>query len=457
MFVGRERELKKLGEMFDSGKFEMGIVYGRRRVGKSEMIKHFCFGKKAILFTASENSAQNNLHNFFKAVSVIRAPARMDFDSVLDTLVEVSKEEKVILVIDEYPYLAKVVKHFSSLLQKYIDHHFQYQNFMLILCGSSMSFMERQVLGYKSPLYGRRTAQFKLEPFDYLDTAKFVQGYSNVDKAITYGVFGGTPYYLSRLDDRRHVSENIRDLFFQKEALLFEEPSNLIKQELREPGTYNAVITAIAGGATKLAEISSKINKPSNQAETYLKNLVTLGLCLKELPLGDKPSSRKGIYILKDNMFRFWFKLVQENLSLIYGGQNEKAHANAMQFISDYMGKAFENICIQYMWRRYESLAIEPQAIGRWWGNNPVTRSEQEIDILAPSLDGKSAIFGECKWSDKVGTDVLKGLTEKAQMFSKYKQKSFYLFAKGDFTEELKTVASKDPAVRLISLCDMFC
>lgn len=456
MFIGREQELVKLNEMYANNKFEMGIVYGRRRVGKSEMIKHFCRGKKTIFFTASENSAENNMLNFFKAVSVIKAPARMDFDSILETLIEISKEEKIIIVIDEYPYLAKVVKYFSSLLQKYIDHNFQYMNCMIILCGSSMSFMERQVMGYKSPLYGRRTAQFKLEPFNYSDTAKFVSSYSNIDKAITYGVFGGTPYYLSRINENRSIGDNICSLFFQKEALLFEEPSNLIKQELREPMTYNAVITAIANGATKLSEIASKINKPSNLTETYLKNLISLGLCTKELPVGDKPSSRKGIYILKESMFKFWFRFVQGNLPLIYGGQNEKAYENAMQFINDYMGRAFESICIQYLWKNYLSLPIQPQAIGRWWGNNPIKREEQEIDVLAPAPDEKSVILGECKWqNEEVGQKVYKDLREKAEMFAG-KEIYYYLFSKSGFTPALLEEALRDDRLKLVSLDDLF-
>lgn len=454
MFVGRARELAKLEEMYASDKYEMGIIYGRRRVGKSEMIKHFCFGKRTVFFTAVENSAENNVFGLFSAVSTIKAPPRVDFDAILQTLIEICKEEKTIIVIDEYPYLAKVVRHFSSLLQKYIDHNFKNINCMIILCGSSMNFMERQVMSYKSPLYGRRTAQFKVEPFDYHEAALFTPKYSNVDRAIAYGAFGGTPFYLSRVNDSRSLKNSIYDLFFQKEALLFEEPANLIKQELREPMMYNAIITAIANGATKLSEIANQIGKATNQTETYLKNLISLGLCAKELPLGEKLTSRKGIYMLKDNMFKFWFRFVQNNLSLIYGGQNERAFETTWQFLDGYMGHIFENICIQYLWHNYKSLPIQPKDIGRWWGNNPLERREEEIDILA--TDGDSAIFGECKFrSDRVGIDVLENLERKSKIFN-HPTKYLYLFSKSGFTEQLLQLAKERNNIRLISLDDIY-
>jgi len=154
-------------------------------------------------------------------------------------------------------------KSISSLLQNTIDHKYKNSKLFIILCGSSMSFMEYQVLGYKSPLYGRRTAQFKILSFDYYDTAKWVSGYTAEEKSIVYGVTGGVSLYLKKFIESVPLNTNIRENVFDKNALLFEEPSNLLKQELREPQTYNSIIAAIATGSTRISEIASKVGLES--------------------------------------------------------------------------------------------------------------------------------------------------------------------------------------------------
>jgi len=462
VFIGRDQELKVLNKLYKSGRLEVAIMYGRRRVGKTELINHFCKGKKSVIFTAVENSAEYNLNTFIEAVhkSRLRSSgetfAKMiprDFVQLLDLIASIAKKEKIILVIDEYPYLAKAEKSFSSILQKYIDYNFKNTGMMIILCGSSMSFMENQVLSAKSPLYGRRTAQFKIEPFNYSDTAEFVPNYSREDKLLTYGIFGGTPYYLSQINNRKSLQENITELFFNSKGILYEEPGSLIKQELREPHMYNAIITVISSGSTRLSEIADKVSKPANLCESYIKRLISLGLVVKEKPAGEKTGT-KSIYVLNDNMFKFWFRYVQDNLSLILKGLGQKAAANIRQEINSFMGGCFENICIQYMWENYSSLPIQPKEIGRWWGNNPVEKQEEEIDILA--IDGSSAIFGECKFKNiKTGIDTFENLERKSKLFKKYTNKYFFLFSKDGFTEQMKKKAKENGKIKLIGIVDL--
>jgi len=462
MFIGREQEIQALNEMYESGKFEFAVIYGRRRVGKTELIRHFCENKKSIFFTAVENSAPYNLNAFTEAMFKFRSGADdrtiakmvpRDFMQLLDIISESAQNEKIILVIDEYPYLAKAEKAFSSLLQKYIDLNFKRTDMMLILCGSSMSFMERQVLGAKSPLYGRRTAQFKIKPFNYYDAVKFVPDYSNEDKLLTYGIFGGTPYYLAQINNKKSLSENVTNLFFKQNGLLFEEPGNLIKQELREPQVYNAIITAIANGSTKMSEIANKVNRPANLCDKYIKKLISLDLIVKERPVGEKTGT-KSIYVLGDNMFRFWFRYVQDNLPLIGKGLGQKVTDSIWPAINNFMGRAFEDVCIQYLWKRYDSLPISPKDIGRWWGANPTERQEEEIDILAP--DRNSAIFGECKFrNEKTGTESYTDLERKSKLFPKQTVKYFYLFSKSGFTEEMQGLAKDNKMIKLIAAADM--
>ncbi|MCL2187093.1 MAG: ATP-binding protein [Treponema sp.] len=462
MFIGRDQELRELNRLYESERLEVAIMYGRRRVGKTELINYFCKGKKVIFFTAIENSADYNLNTFIEAVHRSRLAhtdellARMiprDYLQLLDLITVMAKHEKTILVIDEYPYLAKAEKSFSSILQKYIDYNFRNTNMLIILCGSSMSFMENQVLSAKSPLYGRRTAQFKIEPFNYSDAVKFVPNYSKEDKLLTYGIFGGTPYYLSQINNKNTLQENVSDLFFNTKGLLFEEPGSLIKQELREPHMYNAIITVIANGGTRLSEIADKVNKPANLCESYIKKLMSLGLVTKEKPMGEK-SGTKSLYILNDNMFKFWFRYVQDNLSLISKGMGKKAAAGIWTEINSFMGRTFESVCIQYMWDNYDALPIQPKDIGRWWGSNPKEKQEEEIDILA--ADGGKAVFGECKFKNtKTGIDDLENLKRKSELLSRYTTKYYYLFSKSGFTEQLKKTAKESGNVMLVGLGDL--
>jgi len=462
MFVGRDAELQELNKLYKSGRLEVAIMYGRRRVGKTELINHFCKGKKCIFFTAVENSTDYNLNTFIEAVHKSRLRlssetfAKMiprDFMQLLDLIAAIAKKEKVILVIDEYPYLAKAEKSFSSIIQKYIDYNFKNTDMLIILCGSSMSFMENQVLSAKSPLYGRRTAQFKIEPFNYSDAVKFVPNYSKEDKLLTYGIFGGTPYYLSQVDNKKSLQENIAELFFNSKGFLFEEPGSLIKQELREPHFYNAIITVIANGSTRLSEIADKTGKPSNLCETYIKRLISLGLVIKEKPAGEKTGT-KSLYILNDNMFKFWFYYVQDNLTLILKGFGKKTSESIWSEINSYMGRCFEEIAIQYMWKNYTSLPIQPKEIGRWWGNNPKEKQEEEINILA--VDGNKAIFGECKFiNNKIGIEIYKNLERKSGLFKKYTTRYYFIFSKSGFTDQLKKTAKENNNIKLIGLGDL--
>jgi AAA+ ATPase superfamily predicted ATPase len=318
-----------------------------------------------------------------------------------------------------------------------------------------MSFMENQVLGYKSPLYSRRTAQFKVLPFTFFESLPFFEGYEPTDKAVLYGVTGGIPEYLSKINPDKSVRDNIISLFLTSSGPLFEEPSNLIKQELREPSTYNVIIEAIAGGASRLNEISTKCGMESNKCAKYLTALISLGIVKKELPITEI-ASKKSIYLLDDFMFRFWYRFVFPNMSGIVSGLGEALYDHEIaDSISAYMGLVFEGICKQYLWEemKKKSLPFYFGRAGRWWGNNPEEKRQEEIDILAYHKD--SALFGECKWTNApVDIDVLTALAEKVKLFH-YKKNRFWIFAKTGITDRLIAEAEKQDNVRLIRFEEM--
>jgi AAA+ ATPase superfamily predicted ATPase len=319
-----------------------------------------------------------------------------------------------------------------------------------------MSFMEEQVLGYKSPLYGRRTAQFKINPFDFFESCQYFKNFSSLDMALIYGVVGGTPQYLLQMNDTVSVEENIKNNFLNTTSYLFEEPNNLLKQEVREPAIYNAIISAIATGNSKLSEISNKVGEETSACSAYLKNLISLGIIKKETPITEK-SSKKTIYNIADNMFRFWYRFVPANMSIIQNGMSEAAYKNIAEYIPSYMGAVFEEICKQYLWKlnREDKAVVNFMDLGRWWGSDPNSKSEAEIDILA--LSGKdSAIFCECKWTNEpVDLSVLETLIKRSNLFS-YSRKYYYLFAKTGFTSGCVKRAKELGNVVLVTYDDVW-
>ena len=358
MFIGRECELVSLNKLHASDKFEFVVIYGRRRVGKTALINKFIGDKKAIYFMGVESNAKQNLENFSKNImeygmGINAETSFLSFQVALEYVFKLAEKERLILAIDEYPYVARSSKSFASTIQLLIDKYKDNSKLMLILCGSSMSYMEDHVLAYKAPLYGRRRAQMKVQPFDFEDACRCFGHFSDTDKALIYGIVGGTPQYLLQMNDKLSVEDNIKNTFLNPTSLLFEEPGNLLKQEVRGPALYNAIITAIATGASRMSEISTKVGEDTNVCATYLKNLLELGLVQKETPYGEK-TSRRSIYSIADNMFRFWYRFVPENTSIIARGAADLVYKRIEPFFSDYMGKIFEEIGVWLSVLRWE-------------------------------------------------------------------------------------------------------
>lgn len=455
MFVGREKELDILNNQFKSNKFEFTVIYGRRRVGKTAIINEFIKDKKAIYFTGVESNAKQNLQNLSQSILSFEQGMPLEsefpsFQTALDFVFQKSLRERIVLVIDEYPYVAKSSNSLASTLQLLIDRHKDKSKLFLILCGSSMSYMEDHVLAYKAPLYGRRTAQIKVQPFDFFESCKYFNRFSAEDKALAYGIVGGTPQYLLQIDDKISLKDNIKNIFLNSASFLFEEPTNLLKQEVREPAIYNAIITAIANGASKLSEIASKVGEETSVCSAYIKNLISLEIIKKESPYGEK-NSRKTVYSIEDNMFRFWYRFVADNMSIISRGADELAYKKIEPYLSDYMGAVFEEISKQYLWSILlrGDCPVNFTDIGRWWGTNPKTRKQEEIDIVG--FENKTtALFAECKWTnEKVDVGVLDKLIERSNLFNQT-ERYYYLFSKSGFTQGCAEKAKMLGKVKLV-------
>lgn len=454
MFVGRHQELEQLNQAYQENDFQFTVIYGRRRIGKTSLINEFLKDKKAIYYVALEENAEDNLKRFSDAISIFKNTDQggkekfANFEECFKEITRLAQKQRVILVIDEFPYLAKAYPTISSMLQSYIDHEFKETNLFLILCGSSMSFMERQVLGYQSPLYGRRTLALKLEPFKLSEAHEMLPKLSKEDAFIINTVCGGVPQYLSYMSDSMSVADNIKKNFLSKSGRLFDEPNNLLQQELRDPTNYNSIINAIASGASKHSKIAQSAHLQTGPLTTYLNNLIDLGIVEKKLPVTEqkKSKSKNIVYRICDGMFRFWYTFVGKQTDLIERGLTDLAWVKVQKGLSDFMGPEFEKYSQDFMWSQDMNEKIVPNPfihLGNWWGTDKRTHQQVELDIVGFSDDERDGYFGECKWKNEpISRSVLEKLITNSEIF-KYPLKHYYLFSKSGFTDSCQELAEK--------------
>lgn len=427
MFLGREKELEALEKMYAKDGFQMAVVFGRRRIGKTSLLNEFIKKKSALYLPAEEVNDALNLEKFTKILGVklgIKHFPRVDrWETLFSLIQEQLGQEHLVLVIDEYPYAATANRSLNSILQHVIDYQFKNTNIFLILCGSSMSFMENHVLGEKSPLFGRRTGQLKVHPLDYYEASKFYPTATAEEKIKYYATIGGTPYYLSLLDPNHSFEENIAELYFDISGYLLNEGTLLMKQEFREPANYNGVLQAIASGAVTLNEIVQFTGLTTNLVSKYLFTLQELNYVERILPFGANPlKGKKSQYRIRENFIAFWYRYVFSVRSEIEQGNGAVYFSLAMKSIHDYIGPVFEVITRQYLRRQNVNakLPFIAKSFGTWWGKDHAG-NVQEIDIVVESMDGKNLLLGECKWTNSLKRKkVVETLKSRSELFKNY-------------------------------------
>lgn len=459
--IGRSEEMAQLEQMYESEKFEFLVMYGRRRVGKTTILQEFAKKHDTIFFSAQEKNDALNLQDFSKLVQQhFEGGFIAGFPGWEDAFAYVGRKtdgERTVLIIDEFPFLAEPNPSIKSILQHTIDHDWKEKRILLILCGSSVSFMVNAVMGYKSPLYGRSTASMEVLPFDYVESAEFFPDYSAEDKLIAYGILGGVPQYLSAFDPKRSVRENVMKEILTNGAFLNDEPQTLLRMELREPVVYNSIMEAISNGCNRVTEIADHIHEERSKCSKYILTLQTIRLVEKCVPCGQSENSKKGIYEITDNFYRFWYRFVFSNKNYYSMLGVEKACDEIMDEINDYMGTVFEHICMQYLIRRARAgrLPFVPYAIGRWWGNNPVLKAQDDVDILALDKKGERAIFVECKFRNRaMPMEEYDDLVTAAKAFSELKERYLIFISKSGFTEPVLKRA-KEEGAQLFTLDDL--
>lgn len=436
-FVGRVEELNYLEELYNSSKFEFCILYGRRRIGKTLLVSKFCEGKKSVFHMGKIGSEKRELEALSQIISnSLLEGSAVNFETLeaaLNFMAKYGEGERLVFVIDEFPYFANSVVGAMSALQHAIDHHLSKTQLMIILTGSSVSFMEQEVLGNKSPLFGRKTGVLHLKPMP-LNESAILSNRGAVESVVVQAMTGGVPQYIEYFGDKEiPLMEAIENNWFNKGGLLYQEPSFLLSMETRNSGNYLQVLEVLASGKNTLNKIATKLNLPTPNISATLNTLVDLGIVKKEYPFKQK-QGRRGIWKIVDPLFAFHMEFVSPYLSVLEQGKTEGPLGVLKEGLNKYVGRKFEQMCHTYFLRNTK-LAIT--AINRWWGPNPETNTNEEIDLVAEDNRGKM-VFGECKWTkEKIGLPVFKELERKSKLLTSSPDKEYYLFSRSGFTKEL--------------------
>lgn len=478
VFFGREQELNELNRLYDQVGFQMVVLYGRRRVGKTTLALEFARDKSSLIFTAKVQNDALNLADFSRALySKFGLPVSMgsfsSWDAAFEFFAKMAGDKKVVFVFDEFPYAASKNSALVSTLQIAIDRTFKNTNIFLVLTGSNQGFMEEKVLGAmpaaegelglgeKNPLFGRRTAQIRLAPFGYLDAAKMLPGKTPIELATYYACFGGTPYYLSLIDQHASFEENVTRLFFRKEGLLYEGPMMLLRQELREPATYNSILGAIAAGANTPTAISDKTGIERTSVAKYLNTLVSLRLVEKVAPFGENPkTTRRGIYRITEPCYSYWYGFVEPAIAEIEQNAGELVAADVLQpeILSTHVGHWFKAMCKEWLIAQAKKgeLPIRPTWFGSWWGTNPETRQQDDIDVIAANPRRKELLLGECKWRESFNeTKAIEKLHSRARVFKDYDHACLALFTKHGVGEATKEKCARQGCI-FVAAADLY-
>ena len=472
MFIGRKAELAFLEEKYASPHAELVVLYGRRRIGKTELLKQFCKNKANVFYSCKECIDAEQLRNFSDRLLQTGMPAshyisafsdwEQAFRSIVD--VPVSNGRKKLVIIDEFPYMCKSNSSIPSVLQNLWDNYLKDSPVMLILCGSSMSFIEKEILSEKNPLYGRATGIYKMSEMSFYEAIQFFPNYSAQDKMTAYAVLGGIPHYLKQFECELSLAENICKHILSKGSILYSEIEFLLHQELRETAVYNSVIEAVALGNTRLSDIYNKTQIEKTKISVYLGNLIELGIIKREFSVSDgikeSANSQRGLYRLTDNYFRFWYTYVYPNYSELENSDvNGVWQYAVLPSLNQFVSHSFEDICIQYMRKEnmLNQLPFHYSRIGRWWDKVSVTEQgkrvsrTEEIDIMAYDINKEQYILGECKYrNEKTDINVLEGLKKKFPSVNK--KCYYYLFSLSGYTQKLLEYAAENDNVRLVDM-----
>ncbi|WP_255171207.1 ATP-binding protein [Natrononativus amylolyticus] len=450
-FVDREAELSNLRARYESENAELIVMYGRRRLGKSELARRSIRDlEDAIYYQAIESTAPNQLEQFVDVVTqqfADLANIRRDWEALLTAL----GEREAVVIIDEFPFLIEEDDSLPSRIQRVWDMELQESSMTLVLIGSSISVMEDKVLAGGSPLYGRRTATIDLKPLSVRNARDFFPAYDTDTAVKAWAVYGGTPYYLQTIDPEEPLETNVQRSILSEQGLLYAEPEFLLRTELRQPNTYFSILRALAHGRRTPNEIAGMAGVESGSLSTYLQKLQRLRLVERHIPVTESPTtSKRGRYRIADPFFRFWFRFVygnQDRLQLL--GEDAYTEVVAPD-LADHVSPLFERLCQQALPQLIDRRFLN---VGQWWFK------EHELDVLG--LTNEGLVAGECKFTSTPVSEGVLAALERTVGHVRWgnapedSTTQYVLFSKSGFTDDLKRRANERDDVSLYGIPDI--
>ncbi len=465
-FLDREGPLRTIASAWGSGRAEMVLVHGRRQVGKSTLLRHALAGIPHVFYVGARKAEADILAEFTEQVhrltgqDFLQRQPFASWDAALSYLGDwAAREQRIVVALDELPYMAEATRALPSIIQRWWDARGRHLPIVLILAGSYVSFME-DLVRESGELFGRRTRQISLEPFDYYDAARFFPTYAPEDRMRAYAILGGMPAYLGAFDGARSLAENIARSILDDGCVLRQEARMVLMEELRSEATYHSIVGAIARGKTRRAEIAHHIAAEPHAIGPYLERLAGMRLIRRALPITDDPDAqvRRGLHVLADHYLRFWFHYVAPNVSYLDAGQAQFVlDAKILPTLDHFVSTpAFEDAARQYLVRRRAagSLPVTFDRIGAWW-HSVRGSTGGEIDVVAIE-GGRVRLAGECKWTNewmKIGD--LNALRQRCALARFPADITYALFSRSGFDPDLVALARIE-GVLLVSLADMY-
>ena len=455
MFIGREKELERLASFYSSDFFDIAVIYGRRRIGKSFLLRNFSQDKRTIFFQATTDK-KNNLDELGALVSFVYGTTNPilyhDYAEVFSEIGNLAKTDKLLFIIDELSFLTESDKSVLSVLQKFCDNPFQDTKLKLILCSSYSSFMEERVISGSSPLFGRTTLRLKLQGITTEESSAFFPKWELKEIAMAHVISGGVPYYLKRISRYESFDEAVHEEFFSMGGALLNEPILLLYTWARNTNIYFNMISAIASGIMNTAKIASKLNIEPAQASAMLKTLTSYDIVAKKenAVIG----GRKATWRIKDNFFAFWASFVFPAMANIEIDNSDAAFKIAIENLPQFTGKHIEEDIRKYIIRHSDRLIME---YGSAEFPNPQEKTNEELDFIA-KCENEIYLFGKFKWRNReTGIHVLDDLKRKSILaVSRNVKREYYICSESGFSDELIELASKDKTIHLIEGDELF-
>ena len=456
-FINRESELALLEGQFAHDSGSLVVLYGRRRLGKTRLLREFASTKPHCYFMADRAGESDLRRSLAKAMALALGEPVLEtaeYASWYDLFAAFdrfrSPDRRFVLIFDEYQYLCQVQPDFSSFLQKWWDGHWSGANIVVVLCGSVTSMMYRETLAASAPLYGRASVQILLRPIGFRHISKFLPDKTGTERLEFFALTGGVPRYLHLASPYRSLKEALAALVLNPDGILHNEARQLLQEEIQTPNLCWSILSAIGSGANRISEIAGRMGQPANKLTRYLDLLKDLHLVRRETPVLERNpgKSKKGIYVVADPFFRMWFGAIYPYGSFFEFAETEPAYSRIEPRIHKLVSECYEEVCRQ--WIRERALEFNAVSVGRQWS------SAYEIDVAGVDASFQLSVVGECKWSENtMGLSVLRELEAKvlAHKLPLAAGCRYVLFSKSGYAPDLEEVAAESKNIVLESVC----